>query len=59
MLVAVYRDVLKSPFRGEESRWRSGATRTDIDHLQDVPLWSKDHRGRMQYLLVERTDLDR
>ena len=57
MLVAVYRDVLKSPFRGEESRWRRGATRTDIDHLQDVPLWSKDHQERMQYLLVERIDL--
>ena len=58
MLVGVCQDVLKRPYHGEESPWRRDGSRVDIDHLQRIPLWSRSHAERMQYLLVERTDLE-
>ena len=57
MSVSVYREVLGSPFAGQASPWSYQGKAVDIDHLCRVPLWSREHRDRGEYLLVERTGM--
>ena len=57
-IVGVYGDVLKKPLHGEASPWKRDGARVKVDHLKDIPLWSKAHYERMQCLLVESIDLE-